>query len=60
MKQIKILNNEDFEVVSSTDRCIQCKFRYEVILDDVKSINISCRHPRGPVNHLYCMYFKLE
>lgn len=60
MKQIKTINNEDFELISSTDRCIQCKFRYEVILEDIKRISISCKHPRGPGNPLHCMYFKHE
>ncbi|MGO9387940.1 MAG: hypothetical protein ACLPWD_07835 [Methanobacterium sp.] len=58
IKQIEKLNNIDFEVISCTERCIQCKFRYEIVLEDIKRVSISCSHPRGPGNPLHCIYFK--
>lgn len=60
MKQFKKVNGEEFEVISSSDRCIQCRFQCEIVLDDndTKQIYLSCEHPVGPGDPVHCAYFK--
>ena len=48
----------DYKIISNSNRCHKCYFRFEVVLDDVEEINISCRHPMGPGNSIHCIYFK--
>ncbi|WP_048188441.1 hypothetical protein [Methanobacterium paludis] len=57
MKQVKILNKESFEVLSNTYRCSKCKHRHEIVVNNIKRINIGCKHPRGPGNPSHCVYF---
>lgn len=58
MKQFKNMDGEDFEVISSTQRCIQCRFQCKTVLKECKKLNISCMHPKGPGNPEHCIYFK--
>jgi len=55
-----IKNNDlsDYEVISCSDRCYKCHFKCEVVMDDVRKINFSCRHPKGPGNPVHCIYFR--
>jgi hypothetical protein len=57
MKQVKIVGNEEFEVLSNTYRCSKCKHRQEIVVSDIKCINIACKHPKGPGNPSHCIYF---
>lgn len=58
MKNNHTEKNEDYVVVSCSDRCSECLFKCEVVINDMKQINISCRHPKGPGNPIHCIYFK--
>jgi hypothetical protein len=52
------VQNEEYEIISSNEKCIKCRFQYKIILDELNQINISCRHPKGPGNPVHCIYFK--
>lgn len=58
MKQIKIIEGEEFEVLSSNEKCYQCLFQCEVVIKEKKEISLSCKHPKGPGNPTHCIYFK--
>ena len=58
MKEFKTKNNEDFEVVSCSDRCKNVYSNVKLLITKLKQINISCRHPKGPGNPVHCIYFK--
>lgn len=46
--KIKSIDGEDFEVLSSNEKCLNCIFQCEVIIKENKIINIYCQHPEGP------------
>lgn len=48
----------EYEVISSNEKCVRCRFQYKIILDELNQINISCRHPKGPGSPVHCIYFK--
>ncbi|ADZ08669.1 hypothetical protein Metbo_0417 [Methanobacterium lacus] len=52
------MDQTDYKIISNSNRCQKCYFRFEVVLDDIEEINISCRHPMGPGNSMHCIYFK--
>lgn len=58
MKEAKNDKYEDFDVISCSDRCAECFFRCEVVVEEMNTLNISCRHPKGPGNPEHCIYFK--
>jgi hypothetical protein len=58
MKQIKIIEEEEFKVLSSSEKCYKCLFQCKVIIKEKKRISLSCKHPKGPGNHMHCIYFK--
>lgn len=58
MKNIKIDENMDYEIISSNERCIKCRFQCKTIFEDKNQINITCKHPKGPGNPAHCIYFK--
>ncbi len=57
-KLIQLIENREYEIISSSERCIKCKFQCKIILDDIMQIKISCKHPKGPGNPQHCIYFK--
>lgn len=58
MKESETDEFEDFDIITCSDRCTECFFRCEVFVDDINTLNISCRHPKGPGNPIHCIYFK--
>ena len=58
MKSVKIDENGDYEIISSNERCIKCRFQCKTILEDTNQINITCKHPKGPGSPAHCIYFK--
>lgn len=58
MKQTETIKEEDYEIVSSNDKCIDCRFQCKIIVGPAKQVNISCKHPKGPGNPDHCIYFK--
>ncbi len=58
MKEFQADNYDDFIVISCSDKCNDCLFKCEVVVADMKQVNISCRHPKGPGNPIHCIYFK--
>jgi len=52
------MDQKEYKIISCSDRCSQCYFKYEFVPDDIEQISISCRHPRGPGNPMHCIYFK--
>lgn len=59
MKEYKTDKYKDYEVISCSDRCYECLFKCEVVINDMKQLNLSCRHPKGPGNPVHCIYFKI-
>jgi hypothetical protein len=57
MKKVKLVDGEEFEVLSNTYRCSNCKHHQEIVVTDIKQISIACRHPGGPGNPSHCVYF---
>lgn len=51
-------DNKEYEIVSSNEKCINCRFQIKTILEELNQINISCKHPKGPGNPVHCIYFK--
>ena len=58
MKEVKRGEGIEYSIISCSDRCNDCLFKCEVLVDEIKQINISCRHPKGPGNPVHCIYFK--
>ena len=58
MKKIKLVNNEEFEIISSSAECYKCLFQCEIIVDEMKQVKLYCRHPKGPGMPEHCIYFK--
>lgn len=58
MKEFKTENGIEYSIISCSDRCNECLFKCEVVVHEIKHINISCRHPKGPGNPVHCIYFK--
>ncbi|MBI5681322.1 MAG: hypothetical protein HZC47_10540 [Methanobacterium sp.] len=58
MKKIEKVKGEDYEIISSNDKCVECRFQCKVIVTSMKQMNISCKHPKGPGNPDHCIYFK--
>lgn len=52
------VKDTEYEVISSNEKCVRCRFQYKIILDELNQINISCRHPKGPGSPVHCIYFK--
>jgi hypothetical protein len=52
------MDRSDYKIISNTNRCKKCYFKFEVVLDEIEQINLSCRHPKGPGNPMHCTYFK--
>ncbi len=46
MKSVKIDEKVDYEIISSNERCIKCRFQCKTILEDTNRINITCKHPK--------------
>jgi len=55
--QVKTTDSE-YEIISSNEKCINCRFQIKTILEELNKINISCKHPKGPGNPAHCIYFK--
>jgi hypothetical protein len=58
IKQSPIAENTEYEIISSNERCINCRFQCKIILEDKNQINITCKHPKGPGSPVHCIYFK--
>ena len=55
---VQMDENLEYEIISSNERCIKCRFQCKTILEDINQINISCKHPKGPGSPVHCIYFK--
>lgn len=55
-KQFKY--DEEYEISSPSDKCANCLFQCVVVLKDLKKIDISCKHPKGPGKPEHCIYYK--
>ncbi|MBP2046180.1 hypothetical protein [Methanobacterium aggregans] len=58
MKNLEIVDGEEFEVVSCSPRCYKCKFKQKIVVPELKRVSLSCRHPKGPGNPVHCIYFR--
>ena len=58
MESTKIFDVQEFNIISSSENCYKCRFKCEIIDDEEKTINLYCRHPRGPGKPEHCIYFK--
>lgn len=58
MKTTEIIKGEEFEVLSSSEKCYHCLFQCKVVIKEKKRISLSCKHPKGPGSPAHCIYFK--
>ena len=49
---------EEYEIISSNEKCINCRFQIKTVLEELNQINLSCKHPKGPGSPVHCIYFK--
>lgn len=58
MKNTKIINGQEFNIISCSDNCHKCRFQCEIIVEENKTVNLNCKHPKGPGKPEHCIYFK--